>query len=99
MTNAQSFASPPSESLETRVRHIIYRCTDLQNQLGELSAEASLWDAGMDSLCIVRIVVTVEEEFDVEFPAELLTRSTFNNIGAIASAVRTMLRDNAASSR
>ncbi|CAM5243320.1 MULTISPECIES: phosphopantetheine-binding protein [Streptomyces] len=56
-----------------------------------LSADTDLWRAGMDSLSSVSVVVAVEEQYDVEFPDELLTREVFSTAAAIAAAVRTLL--------
>ncbi|MFC8702968.1 phosphopantetheine-binding protein [Streptomyces anulatus] len=56
-----------------------------------LSGETDLWDSGMDSLSSVSVIVAVEEEYDVEFPDELLTREVFSSAAAIAAAVRTLL--------
>ncbi|WP_329161501.1 phosphopantetheine-binding protein [Streptomyces anulatus] len=53
-----------------------------------LSEDADLWQAGMDSLSSVAVVVAVEEEYDVEFPDELLTREVFSSAAAISAAVR-----------
>ncbi len=57
-----------------------------------LSAETDLWEAGMDSLSSVTVVVAVEEEYDVEFPDEMLTREVFSSAAAIATAVRVLIR-------
>ncbi|UZI32370.1 phosphopantetheine-binding protein [Streptomyces sp. VB1] len=55
-----------------------------------LSGDTDLWRAGMDSLSSVSVIVAVEEEYDVEFPDELLTREVFSTAAAIAAAVRTL---------
>lgn len=56
-----------------------------------LSDDADLWQAGMDSLSSVAVVVAVEEEYAVEFPDELLTREVFSSAAAIAVAVRSLV--------
>ncbi|NUV87818.1 acyl carrier protein [Streptomyces sp. KAI-26] len=55
-----------------------------------LSGDTDLWAAGMDSLSSVAVIVAVEEECDVEFPDELLTREVFSSAAAIAAAVRSL---------
>jgi acyl carrier protein len=35
-------------------------------------------------------MLALEEEFDVEFPDEMLTRSAFESIGSIAGALTTL---------
>ncbi|MFF2536990.1 phosphopantetheine-binding protein [Streptomyces cyaneofuscatus] len=56
-----------------------------------LSGETDLWESGMDSLSSVSVIVAVEEEYDVEFPDELLTREVFSSAAAIAAAVRSLV--------
>ncbi|MFI2314365.1 phosphopantetheine-binding protein [Streptomyces sp. CB00072] len=58
---------------------------------GTLSTDTDLWEAGMDSLSSVTVVVAVEEEYDVVFPDELLTREVFSSAAAIAAAVRGLI--------
>ncbi|MFI7131032.1 phosphopantetheine-binding protein [Nonomuraea sp. NPDC050153] len=47
-----------------------------------------LWENGMTSLSSVRLLLLVEEEFDVELPDEALTRTTFESVGSLAAVVR-----------
>lgn len=58
-----------------------------------ISLETDLWEAGMDSLANISVMVAVEGHFDVEFPDELLTKEVFTSPGSIASAVRGILGD------
>jgi acyl carrier protein len=63
--------------------------TDIQS----LQSESNLWDAGMDSLASVAVMVAVEDTFDIIFPDELLTREVFESAVAIAAAVRQVRND------
>jgi acyl carrier protein len=49
--------------------------------------DADLYRAGMSSHACVELMLALEEAFSVEFPDDMLTRSTFCSIGAIRSAV------------
>ncbi|WYB40521.1 phosphopantetheine-binding protein [Streptomyces sp. GD-15H] len=53
-----------------------------------IAVDTDLWEAGMDSLGNIAIMVAVEEAYGVEFPDELLTREVFSTAGRIAEAVR-----------
>ncbi|MCW3039340.1 MAG: putative acyl carrier protein [Solirubrobacterales bacterium] len=53
-----------------------------------LPNDGDLFEAGMSSHASVQVMLAVEDAFDVEFPDELLRRSTFASIDAIVSAVR-----------
>ena len=55
-----------------------------------LPDEANLYSAGMTSHASVNVMLALEEEFDVEFPDEMLTRSAFESITAIAGALATL---------
>ena len=57
----------------------------------ELGHDDDLWAWGMTSLACVGLMLTVEETFDVELPDDLLDRSTFASVRAIATAVDSVL--------
>ncbi|HTL13158.1 MAG TPA: acyl carrier protein [Bdellovibrionota bacterium] len=58
-----------SESLEDRVKNII--CDQLAVEPEKVTSEASfIEDLGADSLDIVELVMTMEEEFDLDIPDE-----------------------------
>jgi acyl carrier protein len=52
-----------------------------------ISDSANLYDAGLTSFASVQLMLAIEEEFDIEFPEEKLTRRTFSSIANIAAAV------------
>lgn len=52
-----------------------------------------LWEAGMDSLLSVSLLVALEDEFDIEFPDDLLTRETFSSVDRITAAVGTLVAE------
>ena len=79
------------DELVTRVSGIVVRCAELGQAATGISAHTNLWDAGMDSMSIVRIVVAIEDEFELEFAQDLLVRNTFDSIDSISTAVAKML--------
>jgi acyl carrier protein len=52
-----------------------------------LPSDANLYAVGMTSHASVNVMLALEEEFDVEFPDEMLTRSAFESIDAIAGSL------------
>lgn len=52
-----------------------------------LADHDNLYDAGLTSFASVQLMLAVEEQFDIEFPEEMLTRRTFSSLGTIAEAV------------
>lgn len=55
-----------------------------------LHDEDDLYAAGMTSHASVNVMLALEETFDVEFPPELLTKSTFRSLGSIREALSTL---------
>ncbi|MEP7202469.1 MAG: acyl carrier protein [Ilumatobacteraceae bacterium] len=56
-----------------------------------LAEGQNLYDAGLTSHASVNVMLALEEHFDVEFPDSLLTRSTFESISNLRSALDTLL--------
>jgi len=52
-----------------------------------LADDADLFAAGMTSHASVNLMLALEDAFDLEFPDRMLTRSVFESIAAIDSAV------------
>jgi len=52
-----------------------------------LSEQDDLYEAGMSSHASVNVMLALESEFNLEFPDQMLNRSVFDSIGAIASAI------------
>ena len=46
-----------------------------------------LFQAGMSSHASVNVMLALEDAFDVEFPDEMLTRSVFESIKAMSTAL------------
>jgi len=62
----------------------------LARDADSLDEHADLYQAGMTSHASVNVMLALEGEFDVEFPDEMLKRSSFESIAAIASAVESL---------
>lgn len=52
-----------------------------------LEPDADLQQIGMDSFEFVRIIVTIEDEFEIEFPDEYLLVEQMNTLDKIAELV------------
>jgi acyl carrier protein len=71
-----------------RIRRVLAAQGRLSRDAAELSEEADLYAVGLSSLASVNVMLALESEFDLEFPDQMLNRSVFESIGAIAAAVR-----------
>jgi len=69
------------------IRQIIQEHGRLPIDVGTLSEDADLYQAGMTSHASVNVMLALEDHFDVEFPDQMLTRSVFESITAIAMAL------------
>ena len=49
-------------------------------------------DLGADSLDTVELVMALEEEFDIEFPDEVLKKSTFESVHNIAQVIESLVK-------
>ncbi|MEU3011403.1 acyl carrier protein [Nocardia asteroides] len=79
--------------MEDRIIAIVLAHTSLGAAGTVLGNDTDLWAAGMSSVHSVNVMMAVEDEFDIEFPEELLTRATFASVASIAAAVRSQSAD------
>ncbi|MBE7219181.1 MAG: acyl carrier protein [Caulobacteraceae bacterium] len=69
------------------VRQVVSDAALLSCPVGGLSDTDDLFEAGLTSYGSVRLMLALEERFDIEFPEALLTRRTFASFAAMAEAV------------
>jgi len=74
-----------------QIREILTSHGRLSVNVAELKDDSDLYDAGLTSLITVNLLLAIEDHFDVEFPDELLSRRTFQSIGAMADAVEDLV--------
>jgi acyl carrier protein len=73
--------------MNDRIRTILQENARLPIEIASLSDDQNLYDAGMTSHASVNVMLALEDEFEIEFPARLLKRSVFSSIATIQSAV------------
>jgi acyl carrier protein len=59
----------------------------LPTKVDTISDGADLFQAGIVSFASVKVMLGLEEAFDIEFPDSMLTREVFRSVDAIATAV------------
>ena len=74
-----------------QIRHILASHGRLSVDVTALNDDTDLYAAGLTSLITVNLLLAIEDHFDVEFPDELLSRRTFQSIGALAAAVEDLV--------
>ena len=56
----------------------------------EVDDQADLYNLGLTSHASVDVMLALEDAFDIEFPDAMLTRSVFESVAAIATAVSSL---------
>lgn len=79
------------EEIEQGVRQILSARAKLPLDVVGLGSRDSLYDAGMTSHATVKVMLSLEDRFDIEFPDELLDRSNFDEISTIVGIVEKLL--------
>lgn len=69
------------------IRRILKEHGRLSRDVDTLDPESDLYEAGMTSHASVNVMLALEGEFEIEFPDQMLKRSVFESIAAIAAAV------------
>lgn len=74
-------------TIQSQIRQILAENGRLAVPVETLDDNADLFSAGLDSLAIVNVLMSLEETFDIELPDEKLSRKSFASIGTIKSVV------------
>ncbi len=71
----------------TAVREVLAQHGRLTVDIRTLDEDFDLYGAGLTSLATVGIMLALEDQFEIEFPDSMLSRSTFRSVASIAEAV------------
>ena len=70
-----------------RIRSVLKAHGRLSVDVATLADGDELYQAGLTSLASVNVMLALEEAFDIEFPDRMLTRSVFESITAMRTAI------------
>lgn len=73
--------------MDKRIRVILAEHGRFAGDVGAIGDDDDLFAAGMTSHASVSVMLALEDEFDLEFPDEMLNRSVFSTIRSIVEAV------------
>jgi acyl carrier protein len=73
--------------LKKKIRQVIKDHAHLAVEVDSLNDSSDLYSAGMTSHSSVVLMLALENEFDLEFPPDLLNRSVFESIDSIAAVL------------
>jgi acyl carrier protein len=76
--------------MKEKIKQIVGDHANLAMDIASLDTSSDLYSAGMTSHSSVVLMLALENEFGLEFPAAFLNRSVFESIDSIALAVESL---------
>ena len=78
------------EGIKDKIREVIDEKLgdELYKNFQEITDEENLFSIGLDSLNIVRLIIGIENEFDIIFEDEEIASSNWKNINLIEKMIR-----------
>jgi acyl carrier protein len=73
--------------VDEEIRAVLAAHGRLAVDVASLGDDDDLYELGLSSYASVRVMLALEERFQVEFPSEMLRRRTFSSLGAIREAL------------
>lgn len=70
-----------------QIRRVIGEHAKLSIDSESVDAQADLFQMGMTSHASVNVMLALEDAFDLEFPDDMLKRTVFESVSAIAGAI------------
>jgi len=74
-------------TIDSTIRTILADYAKLGSSVDRLGDSDDLYRAGLTSHSTITLMLALEAEFDVEFPHEMMRKSTFESISAIRRAL------------
>ncbi len=76
---------------DSTIRAILKAHGQLGVDVSDLDDEAGLYQAGLTSYATVKVMIALEDAFDVMFPEQMLRKRTFESLAAIRAAVEQLV--------
>jgi len=76
--------------MRDRIRKIVRDDSGLRLNFESVDDSTSLYHAGMTSYASVVLIIALENEFGLEFPDGMLSRSVFESIDTITTAIESL---------
>jgi acyl carrier protein len=76
--------------MEETIREVLTEHARLAVDASTIDEHADLFAAGMTSHASVNVMLALEDAFDIEFPEQMLRKSTFETIASIRAGVSVM---------
>lgn len=79
--------------MEQQLRTILDETAGLSVPASEIGEDQDLFALGLTSFATVTVMLAIEDGFDIEFPDQLLNRTTFRTVGTLMGAIRELHGD------
>ena len=81
--------------MNERIRQVIANFAKLPVDVAALDDRDDLYRAGLTSHASVNLMLALEDEFDIEFPEQMLKRQTFESVQSILDAIDDLVSETA----
>ena len=79
-------------AMTSRLTEIVRQVMPERSSLAGLASDADLYEAGLTSMAMVKLMLAVEVEFDISIPDADLHPDNFRSIGAVEALVGRLRR-------
>jgi acyl carrier protein len=78
--------------MQDKIRDVLAAHGRMPVNANEIDDQADLYDLGLTSHASVDVMLALEDAFDIEFPDEVLKKSTFQSVHNIAQVVESLVK-------
>jgi acyl carrier protein len=78
--------------VQNQIREVLAAHGRMAVDAHEVDVQADLYELGLTSHASVDVMLALEEAFDIEFPDEVLKKSTFASVHNIAQVVEGLVK-------
>jgi len=73
------------------VRHLLEEHGRLHVSATTIASDMDLYESGLTPFAAIRVMLALEERYDIEFPVQRLRRQTFASIDSIVGCLRELI--------
>ena len=78
--------------IQDQIREVLAAHGRMAADASDVDAQADLYELGLTSHASVDVMLALEDAFDIEFPDEVLKKSTFESIHNIAQVIEGLVK-------
>jgi len=81
--------------MQDRIRDVLAAHGQMEVDPRKVDDQADLYELGLTSLASVNVMLALEDAFDIEFPEEVVKKSTFASVRNIEQVVEGLVKSSA----